>query len=157
MTIASEVAESLRPMAAEKLITIEIESPDKSISAWADPDRIAEVLMNLLGNAIKFTPAHGKVTLSLARNGSEWAKVSVADTGPGIPAEEANRVFDKFYQVSQTERRKTMGTGLGLSIAKALVEMHGGKIWLESDAGQGSTFFFTLPAEQPRKSEFSSN
>jgi PAS domain S-box-containing protein len=150
-TLAREVAESLGPVAAEKLISCEVECADNNLTAWADPDRISEVLTNLLGNAIKFTPTNGKVTVSLVRNGDDWAKVSVTDTGPGIPSEEATRIFDKFYQVTQSERRKAMGTGLGLSIAKALVEMHGGKIWLESEAGKGSTFCFTLPAEQPAK------
>jgi signal transduction histidine kinase len=150
-TIAREVVESLRPLAAEKLITITIESPESALDAWADPDRIAEILMNLLGNAIKFTPTDGTVSLSLQRNGAESVKVSVAATGPGIPPEEANRIFDKFYQVTQAKKQKTVGTGLGLAITKALVEMHGGRIWLESEAGKGSIFSFTLPAEQPAK------
>ena len=89
--------------------------------------------------------------MSIERNGDQWVKVSVADTGPGIPFEEASRIFDKFYQVSQPERQKARGTGLGLPIAKTLVELHGGKIWLESEAGKGSIFSFTLPAEQPAK------
>ena len=150
-TIAREVIESLRPLAAEKLITITIESPESALDAWADPDRIAEILMNLLGNAIKFTPNDGTVSLSLQRNGTEWVEVSVADTGPGIPSEEANRIFDKFYQVTQAKNQKAVGTGLGLTITKALVEMHGGRIWLESEVGKGSIFSFTLPAEQPAK------
>ena len=157
VTMAREIAESLRPLAAEKLISLEIESGDNSVTAWADPDRISEILMNLLGNAIKFSPAHGTVTLSIERNGDQWAKVSVADTGPGIPSDEAKRIFDKFYQVSQPEQQKAMGTGLGLVIAKTLVELHGGKIWLESEAGRGSTFCFTLPAEQPLKFDLPSH
>jgi len=151
VSIAKEVAETLRPVASEKQIEIGIEAPDNSLTAWADPDRISEVLMNLVGNAIKFTPTLGKVTISLHRNGNESVKVSVEDTGPGIPSEEAARIFDKFYQVTQTEKQKTRGTGLGLSIAKALVELHGGKIWLESEAGKGSMFCFTLPVEQQVK------
>ena len=150
VTIAREVIESLRPLAAEKLINYrQLNLLESALDAWADPDRIAEVLMNLLGNAIKFTPNDGTVSLSLQRNGTEWVKVSVADTGPGIPSEEANRIFDKFYQVTQAKNQKAVGTGLGLSITKALVEMHGGKIWLESEVGKGSIFSFTLPAEQP--------
>ena len=150
-TVAREVVESLGSVAAEKLISFEIECPEVNLTAWADPDRIVEVLTNLLGNAIKFTPTNGKVTLCLKRSGNEWVKISVADTGPGIPSDEANRIFDKFYQVTQPEKQKTMGTGLGLSITKALVEMHGGKIWLESEVGKGSIFSFILPAEQPLK------
>ena len=151
VTIAKEVTETLRPVAADKLITLTMESLDDTVTAWADPDRISEILMNLLGNAIKFTPTNGEVTLSLQGSGNEWVKISVADTGPGIPSDEANRIFDKFYQVTQPEKQKAMGTGLGLSITKALVEMHGGKIWLESEVGKGSIFSFILPAEQPLK------
>ena len=157
-TVAREVVESLGSVAAEKPISFEIECPDVNLTAWADPDRIVEVLTNLIGNAIKFTPTNGKVTLCLKRSGNEWVKISVADTGPGIPPDEANRIFDKFYQVTQPEKQKTMGTGLGLSITKALVEMHGGKIWLESEVGKGSIFSFTLPAaEQSLKFNLSSH
>jgi PAS domain S-box-containing protein len=151
--LAREVAESLGPVAAEKFISFKIDCANDNLIAWADPDRISEVLTNLLGNAIKFTPTNGRVTVSMTQNGDGWVKVSVADTGPGIPADEAARIFDKFYQVTQTEKQKARGTGLGLSIAKALVEMHGGKIWLESQAGKGSTFCFTLPAEQSARSD----
>jgi signal transduction histidine kinase len=146
-TVAREVTENLGPIASEKQISFEIACSDTNLVAWADRDRVTEVLTNLVGNAIKFTPTRGKVTVSLSRNGANWAKISVADTGPGISADEASRIFDKFYQVSHPEQRKAKGTGLGLSIAKALVEMHGGKIWLESEAGKGSIFFFTLPSE----------
>ena len=156
-TVAREVVDSLRPVAAEKAIALEIKRPQLSLNAWADPDRISQVLMNLLGNAIKFTPTNGKVTVAIEKNGAEWVKVSVSDSGPGIPSEEANRIFDKFYQVTQAEQQKVMGTGLGLSIAKALVEMHGGKIWIESEPGRGSTFLFTLPAEQPPKFDLPSH
>ncbi len=158
VTIAKEVTETLRPVAADKLITLTMESLDDTVTAWADPDRISEILMNLLGNAIKFTPTNGEVTLSLQGSGNEWVKISVADTGPGIPSDEANRIFDKFYQVTQPEKQKAMGTGLGLSITKALVEMHGGKIWLESEVGRGSIFSFILPAaEQPLQFNLSSH
>jgi PAS domain S-box-containing protein len=147
--LVGEVVESLGPVAGEKLVAFDVKCADADLGAWADPDRVAEILTNLLGNAIKFTPAGGGVTVSLARSGDEWVKVSIADTGPGITSEEASRIFDKFYQVNNPEQRKARGTGLGLSIAKALVEMHGGKIWLENQAGEGSIFCFTLPARQP--------
>jgi signal transduction histidine kinase len=155
--VVKEVVESLGSVAAEKLINFEIETADNDLTAWADPDRVAEVLTNLLGNAIKFSPTRGNVTVSLARSGNNWVKISITDTGPGIRPEEASRIFDKFYQVSHPEQPKATGTGLGLPIAKALVEMHGGRIWLESQAGQGSIFSFTLPAEQPLKLDLHSN
>ncbi|TAK01728.1 PAS domain S-box protein [bacterium] len=151
VTLAKEVAEGLRPVAVDKLISLEVASPDASVTAWADRDKVIQVLMNLVGNAVKFTPTHGKVSVAVERNGDEWVQTSVADTGPGIPLEEANKIFDKFYQIAQIGKQKARGTGLGLAISKALVEMHGGRIWVESEVGRGSTFFFTLPAQQPFK------
>jgi len=145
--LASDIAETLRPMAAEKLIELEIASA-KAVTAWADRDKITQVIMNLIGNALKFTPPRGKVTVAVEQNGDDWVRVSVADTGPGIPRGEAEKIFDKFYQVANADKQKTRGTGLGLSISKSLVEMHGGKIWMDSEAGKGSRFSFTLPAEQ---------
>jgi PAS domain S-box-containing protein len=147
--LAQEVTENIRPVALEKLISLEVASHDGNVTAWADRDKITQVLMNLVGNAIKFTPSHGKVNVFIQRNGDKWAQVSVTDTGPGIPATEAGKIFDKFYQIAQAEKQKSKGTGLGLAISKVLVEMHGGKIWAESGVGGGSTFSFTLPAEQP--------
>jgi PAS domain S-box-containing protein len=148
-TLAQEVAESIRPVALEKLISLEVISPSMNVTAWADRDKVIQVLMNLVGNAVKFTPPHGQVSVAIQRNGDQWMQISVTDTGPGIPREEANKIFDRFYQISQLGKQKTKGTGLGLAICKALVEMHGGKIWVESEVGRGSTFSFTLPAQQP--------
>ena len=149
VTLVKEAAESLRPVAAEKLINLTVMSADPGVIAWADRDKVIQVLMNLIGNALKFTPTGGKVTIAVAKNSAAWMQISVTDTGPGIPAEEVNKVFGRFYQIGQAGTQKTQGTGLGLAISKALVEMHGGKIWVESEAGKGSTFSFTLPAEQP--------
>ena len=157
LTVVKEVVESLGSVAAEKFVNFEIETADNDLTAWADPDRVAEVLTNLLGNAIKFSPTGGSVTVSLARSGNNWVKVSITDTGTGIRPEEASRIFDKFYQVSHPEQPKATGTGLGLPIAKALVEMHGGRVWLESQPGHGSIFSFTLPAEQALKLDLHSN
>jgi len=149
VTLVKEAAESLRPVAAEKLIDLTVMSVDARVIAWADRDKVIQVLMNLIGNALKFTPTRGKVTIAVAKNSAAWMQISVTDTGPGIPAKEVNKVFGRFYQIGQASTQKTQGTGLGLAISKALVEMHGGKIWVESEAGKGSTFSFTLPAEQP--------
>ena len=149
VTLVKEAAESLRPVAAEKLINLTVMSADPGVIAWADRDKVIQVLMNLIGNALKFTPTRGEVTVAVAKNSAAWMQISVTDTGPGIPAEEVNKVFGRFYQIGQAGTQKTQGTGLGLAISKALVEMHGGKIWVESAAGKGSTFSFTLPAEQP--------
>jgi signal transduction histidine kinase len=148
--LVHEVMETVRPMAAEKRVLLEVKVPEPSILVWADRDKVTQVLMNLIGNAIKFTPPQGKVTVSASREGAEWAQVSVNDSGPGISAEECQKIFQKFYQVSEGGGPKPKGTGLGLAISKALVELHGGKIWVESEPGCGSTFSFTLPVSRPQ-------
>jgi putative tryptophan/tyrosine transport system substrate-binding protein len=140
-----EAVEALRPVAAEKVIALEETVREPSILVWADRDKINQVLTNLIGNAIKFTPVQGKVTISASRNGGESVQVSVSDTGPGVPPEEKEKIFAKFYRVAEVNGENSKGTGLGLAIAKALVELHGGKIWVESEPGCGSTFSFTLP------------
>ena len=151
--LTEEVAEHMRALAAEKLIRIEVPSSDPSVTVWADRDKVTQVLMNLIGNAVKFTPQDGKVTVALEKNGNDYIQISVADTGPGILPEEQNKIFSKFYQVANIDKKKPKGSGLGLAISKALVEMHGGKIWMDSEVGKGSTFYFTLPAQQPFKLE----
>jgi signal transduction histidine kinase len=115
---------------------------------WADREKVTQVLMNLMGNAVKFTPSHGTVAVAIHRSGDAWVQISVADTGPGIPAAEATHIFEKFYQIAPEGRQKTTGTGLGLAIAKSLVEMQRGQLWVESEVGRGSTFSFTLPVQQ---------
>jgi signal transduction histidine kinase len=140
-----EAVEALRPVAAEKVIALEATIPEPSILVWADRDKINQVLMNLISNAIKFTPVEGRVTVSASRNGGGSVQVSVADTGPGVPPLEKEKILAKFYQIAGINGENSKGTGLGLAIAKALVELHGGKIWVESEPGRGSTFSFTLP------------
>ncbi len=149
--LIQEVTDNIRPVAAEKLVSLEVTSPDISITAWADRDKVTQVLLNLLGNAVKFTPSHGRVSVDIQSNGEGWVQISVADTGPGIGAQEVDKIFNKFYQGAQVSKQKTKGTGLGLAISKVLVEMHGGRIWVESEVGKGSTFSFTLPSQQPFK------
>jgi signal transduction histidine kinase len=139
-----EVMETLKPIAAEKLIALEV-TLEPSMLVWADRDKVTQVLTNLLGNAIKFTPPHGRVMVSSMIQDKDWMQVSVSDTGPGISSNERERIFDKFYQVSSNGEVKPKGTGLGLAISKGLVELHGGKIWVESNPGSGSQIHFTLP------------
>ena len=107
----------------------------------ADEGRILQCLGNLVGNALKFTPAGGRITLG-ADVLDEVVKFSVRDTGPGIPEDAIEHLFERFWQGSAADRR---GIGLGLAIAKSLVESHGGRIWVESEVGSGSAFFFTIP------------
>jgi signal transduction histidine kinase len=137
-------------MAAEKLIALEATIPAPSILVWVDRDKINQVLMNLIGNAIKFTPIQGRVTVSASRIGEEIVQVAVSDTGRGVPADEKEKIFDKFYQIADDGGAKPRGTGLGLAISKALVELHGGNIWVASEDDRGSTFSFTLPALGPK-------
>jgi signal transduction histidine kinase len=106
-----------------------------------DAHRIGQVISNLVGNAIKFTPEGGTISVSARKEGDEVI-VRVADTGPGISQEQLVRVFDWFWQA---QRSKQLGSGLGLSIAKGVVEAHGGRIWAQSQLGRGSSFSFSLP------------
>jgi signal transduction histidine kinase len=153
--LVHEVMETVRPMAVEKPVMLEVKVPEPSVLVWADRDKVTQVLINLIGNAIKFTPPQGRVTVSASRDGTEWAQVSVNDSGPGISADECQKIFQKFYQVAESGAPKPKGTGLGLAISKALVELHGGKIWVESEEGRGSTFSFTLPVSGSQSSGFS--
>jgi histidine kinase len=129
----------------EKRVTLASSLPLEPIQILADEDRAIQVLTNLIGNALQYTPEHGSVTVSIERDKNE-ARISVRDTGFGIPAEHLAHIFDRFYRVDKSRSRAHGGSGIGLTIAKHLVEAHGGKIWAES-AGEnkGSVFVFTLP------------
>jgi signal transduction histidine kinase len=141
---ARRAVEQLEGHARERRIAVTIEPSSDSTSVLADADRIHQVLVNLLGNALKFTPPEGRVVVSFAHADGQ-VSCTVADTGPGIPAEEILHVFERFYRGDRSRARKGAdGSGLGLAIAKAIVEAHGGRIWVESELGQGSRFSFTL-------------
>src|SRR5262249_23527564 len=118
-----------------------------------DSRRIAQVLLNLVGNAIKFTET-GEVRVGVSVSDGAFL-VSVADNGPGISEADQTRIFEEFQQADSSSTRKKGGTGLGLAIAKRIVEMHGGRIWVESTLGQGSTFRFTLPVRVERSAGIS--
>jgi len=113
-------------------------------SVKIDSERILQVLRNLLGNAVKFTPKGGQVSVA-AKPADNTVEVSVKDTGPGIPAESLTSIFEKFNQGNPPRAQARVGTGLGLAIAKSIISSHGGKIWAESQLGKGSTFIFVLP------------
>jgi two-component system phosphate regulon sensor histidine kinase PhoR len=138
--LVNRTVERLRPQAAHKGQTIEVTMPP-GLSALADADQLDRALGNLLHNAIKFTPAGGKICVQ-ASLAQDDVRIEVSDTGPGIPPEDAPRVFERFFRGDRA--RKSGGTGLGLAIAKHVVEAHGGKIWVESAPGRGAKFCFTL-------------
>ncbi len=182
--VIQDVVDSLRPMAAEKGLELSVVASPTAFVVHADRDKLQQVLINLAGNAVKFTPSGGAITISTQSvaaaldagavsaaasassrfddtaplpSGSpapphasasappRYVEVCVADTGEGIPPDEVDAIFDKFHQVRRDSRYKTQGTGLGLSIAKSLIELHGGRIRVESHPGTGSRFIFTLP------------
>jgi PAS domain S-box-containing protein len=135
-----EAVEAQRTLARANSIDLRLEAPSEPSEVWADRDRLLQVLENLIGNALKFTNAGGTVTVGAAPSGDKvlfWVK----DTGVGIAAEHLPHLFERFWQASQRAGR---GAGLGLQIVKGLVEVHGGRVWVESAPGKGSTFFFTL-------------
>jgi len=136
-----EACEALHVQAGAKGQDVSCDLPPLPIPVSADPDRICQVMGNLIGNAIKFTPRGGHVVLTARREARE-VRVSVTDQGPGISAADQERVFEPYWQAPGTAR---LGAGIGLKIAKGLVEAHGGRIWVESEVGVGTTFSFTLP------------
>jgi len=141
--LLKEACESSRSQAEEKMLTLHCEFPGPLPPVWADRDRVLQVLSNLIGNAVKFTPEGGSITVRVEADAG-MVQFSVADSGPGIRSEELDRIFDRFWQSARTA---SLGTGLGLPIAKGIVEAHGGRIWVDSRPGLGATFTFTLPAK----------
>jgi len=141
--IVTQSVNAIRPYANSKAVSVR-EGGQLEVGVWADPTRLRQILYNLLSNGAKFTKAGGEVWVEAAVEGS-LVKITVGDTGLGIAPEECIRIFDKFYQVGFTPVGVREGTGLGLAICKQLVEMQGGKIWVESKPQEGSRFHFTLP------------
>ena len=149
--IAQTVRSTLEPLAADKKLAFKLELAPELPAGHGDGRRLTQVLINLVGNAIKFTDA-GEVAIKAEANNGAF-HVSVRDTGPGISAADQARLFQEFQQADNAITRKKGGTGLGLAISKRIIEMHGGKIWVESQVGQGSTFAFTLPVHVEQQVE----
>ena len=147
--IAETVVERLGPLAQEGQLALLNEVPENIALIEADPMRVEQVLTNLVTNGIKFTPEGGSVTVSAFDLGAQ-VRVSVRDTGIGIPEAEQARIFERFYQVDSSATRSYRGAGLGLTICKFIVEYHHGRIWVDSVEGKGSTFSFLLPKELPK-------
>lgn len=143
--LVKEAAELHRALAEEKSIQLTTAIPEDAPPVFADRDRVLQILSNLLGNALKFTPGGGQITLRAEPAGS-MMRFSVSDTGPGIPEEDLPHLFEPFWQAPAGRKQ---GAGLGLTIVKGLVDAHGGHLWVESSPGVGSTFFFSLPIASP--------
>jgi signal transduction histidine kinase len=139
--LLTEAIEMMQPLAAQKSLRLSPERPNEPLMVLCDRERILEVLSNLIGNAIKFGPERSTVAITARACGND-AWFSVTDTGPGIPPEQLSYIFDRFWHRAQSPWG---GFGLGLAITKKLIEAHGKKVWVQSRAGAGSTFFFSLP------------
>jgi signal transduction histidine kinase len=146
VVVVEKAVQTVRPLASERDLRIETHLAELP-AIEADPERIGQVLRNLISNAVTHTPPGGEITVS-ARNGGRDIEVSVHDTGVGIAAEHLPLVFERFYRADGSRTRSTGGAGLGLSIVKHLVELHGGHVRAESTQGRGSTFIFTLPVQK---------
>jgi len=144
---ADEIWQSIRPIAEKRGVSLVNEAAGE-LAVWFDKGALHQVLQNLLANAVKYNRRNGTVTLRAVReDGGARLRVSVEDTGIGVPRADLPRVFERFYRVDKARSRELGGTGLGLSIVKHLVESHGGKVGAESSEGKGSTFHFVVPAE----------
>ncbi|MBC7262797.1 MAG: GAF domain-containing protein [Chloroflexi bacterium] len=150
--VADRVVGRLKPLADQGGVNLKSDIAADFTVIEADAARVEQVITNLVDNAIKFTPSGGRVVISAEDRGNH-VQVSVSDTGIGIPPEEQERIFDRFYQVEKGPTRSYRGTGLGLTICKHIVEHHHGRIWVESREGEGSVFHFTLPKRMPDQEE----
>jgi signal transduction histidine kinase len=145
--LAAQAIAMIRPLAVEKRISVELEAPSTIPLVYADPDRVLEVLINLLDNAVKFTAEPGTISVKVStqETDSDFAYISVTDTGRGISPEALPLIFERLYQDQDAIDGNRSGLGLGLYIARELVNLHGGRIWVASQPGEGTTFTFSLP------------
>lgn len=151
-SIASDTCDLLQPLAQDKSIQLTVTTAPHLPRAMMDPHRVQQVLVNLISNAIKFTPTGGLVTVQVTRD-NDHLLAQVQDNGPGISAERQPWVFEAFYGTSDAASGESRSSGLGLAIARALTELHGGTIWVDSTEGEGSTFSFTIPLGQRQATE----
>ena len=145
-SVASDVVQSWKPAALAKSIVLECACGPELTCVLGDVDRLHQVASNLVGNAIKFTPAGGRIEIGVAREGA-LARLTVRDTGPGIPPDQIGRVFERFRQLHNGGARAS-GLGLGLALVKDIVEMHGGTVHAESAPGAGTTMVVELPSRE---------
>ena len=147
--VVREVAERLRPDAELHQQIFNVNVPEFSF-VRGNPRRLEQVVSNLVGNAIKYTPEHGRIDMVLSEDDG-FLVLRVSDTGIGISLEDQRRIFDKFYRVESEATEKISGTGLGLSIVRAIVKKHSGRVWVHSELGKGSMFTVLLPRYQEEK------
>jgi signal transduction histidine kinase len=142
--LTRSVAGEITPLMQEKGQTISVHIGDDLNPVWADSQMLRQVVLNLISNAMKYTPREGKIEIAVRRvgNGLRW---EVTDTGIGIPKSDLGKLFEKFYRAGNAHAVETEGTGLGLYLVRLIVEQFGGKVWCTSEEGVGSTFAFTLP------------
>lgn len=152
VSLLREIASAYEPVAADKNIQFNFYPDASELNTYVDQEKIEKVIYNLLSNAFKFT-TRGQVSMNLRVKGKQWIEIAVTDTGPGIAGQEREKIFDRFYQVDSSQTRTHEGSGLGMALAKELVELHRGKISVESVVGQGSTFTVLLPVSSVRKEE----
>jgi signal transduction histidine kinase len=150
--VVQTVFTAVESLAAEKQLALHISLPDDLPPGTGDPQRLTQVLLNLVGNAIKFTDA-GEVSIHVTVADGAFT-LAVSDTGPGIAEADQHKIFEEFQQVNRLDSRQQGGTGLGLAISKRMIEMHGGRMWVESRLGKGSTFWLTLPIRVDRQVVF---
>jgi signal transduction histidine kinase len=142
--LARNVIQTMETLSAQHQLVGKL--PDESLVTTADARRIEQVLRNLLDNAIKYSPEGGTITVQGFQDEAQIL-FSISDQGIGIPSEEWDRIFERFHRVENDVTRRMRGAGLGLAVCQGIVEAHGGRIWVESQSGAGSTFCFTLPIE----------
>ncbi len=143
--LVEKVLADYQPRAAAREVRLVNDVPECGVRA--DPDRLEQVLGNLVDNAIKYGRTGGCITVSARPSETEQVELAVEDDGPGLPPEALERVFERFYRVDKARSREQGGTGLGLAIVKHIVQNHGGKVWAKSELGHGASFHFTLPRD----------
>lgn len=143
--LIENISDLLTPQLTARELNLKIDIPENLSQVYIDRNHVERIFINLVGNALKFTPAKGTITIAAQPNADGMITFSVADTGIGIPEDDLQKLFEEFYRVDNEINQSVKGTGLGLSLVKQITEAHGGRVWVTSKVGSGTTFFFTLP------------
>jgi signal transduction histidine kinase len=154
--VVDEVMRSTKRQLEDKKQTTDLIIPTKLPKIWADPTRLAQIIVNLVSNANKYTPESGIITIGADKSSNQWdpggaamvVHIWVKDNGIGISLEDQKKIFQKFFRSEDSKARESPGTGLGLNITRSLIEMMGGRVWFESEFRQGTTFHFTVPVAE---------